>query len=193
MHNPWDRCYYEHFTSYFGKPFDLATYNPGDDRPPLHIVTYDKGFPAGCRLYASLGLTAYADEVKERAEVILLTDAGHAEAPFLLVNALFFITRQRIRLDSRFAIGGLDRLAPDFAAQFEKVALYFTAAGSTREGFGRVECEGEEGRLYRALFISEAEHDYLKRHGGEALEEQIEAQLAVLNTKFAAASRPSSV
>ncbi|MCI0463736.1 MAG: suppressor of fused domain protein [Gemmataceae bacterium] len=175
MHNPWDRCYYEHFTTYFGKPFDLATYNPGEDLPPLRLLTHDQVYPR-YRLYASLGLTAYAQEVKDLAEAILLADGAHDEVPFLFVNSLFFIARQRIPLTTPFAIGGVDRLAPNFAQQFDKSAIFFNVADGFGEGFEVVPCEGEEGHVYQGVFISEAEHDYLKRHGPDAFNEKYRAQ-----------------
>ncbi len=190
MSDPWNRCYYNHFTAHFGKPFDHAVYRPGDDSPPLQLVTYDQRYP-GYRVYASLGLNAYADRVRDRAEVILLANAGHQDVPFLFVNALYFIARQGIPLTTPFAIGGIDRLAPAFAAQFDKEALYFNHADGFGEGFDAVPCAGEEGHVYQALFVSAAEHDYLKRHGVEAFEEKYRAQTdqADLCSLF----RPSSV
>jgi hypothetical protein len=175
MFSPWERCYYQHFMSYFGKPFDLATYAPGDDRPPLRLLTHDQAYP-GYRLYASLGMTGYADDVKDLAEVILLADAGHDQVPFLFVNALYFITRQHIPLTRPFAVGGIERLAPEFAEQFGKAALFVDAADGFGEQFGEVPCEGELGHVYQGIFISEAEHDYLKRHGADDFRERYRAQ-----------------
>jgi hypothetical protein len=183
MSNLWDRCYYQHFTSYLGKPFDREVYQSDDDSPPLQVVTYDQRYP-GYRLYASLGLTAYADDIRQVAEVVVLADEGRKVLPFLFVNALFFVVRQRIPLASKFAIGGVDRLAPDFAERFDKAALYFmqvTPEDEFPEGFEKVGCPdaGEVGQVYQGLFISEAEHEFLKRSGGPALEERLKAQATV--------------
>jgi hypothetical protein len=178
MSNSWDRCYYQHFTGYFGKPFDRETYRRDADSPPLQIITYDWAYP-GYRLYASLGLTAYAAEVKDLAEVILLADGGGKVVPFLFVNALFFAIQQGIALSSKFAVGGVDRLAPPFAEQFDKAALYFTLVtpeDKFHPGFERVECAGDVGLVYQAIFISEAEHDFLRRSGGAAFEAKYRAQ-----------------
>ncbi len=195
MSQTWDQCYYRHFTSHLGKPFDHEVYHSGDDGPPLQIVTYDQRYP-GFRVYASLGLTAYAAEVRERGEVILLADEGRKVVPFLFVNALFFITRQRIPLASQFAIGGVENLAADFAEQFDKAALYFmrmTPEDEFPEGFERVECDGEVGQVYQSLFISEAEHEFLKRSGGAALEERLKIQATVAKADLCSLLRPSCV
>lgn len=189
--NPWDRCYYEHFTSCFHKPFDREIYRHDADSPPLQVLTYDWAYP-GYRLYASLGLTAYASEVKDVAEAIVLADAGGKQVPFLFVNALYFVIQQRIPLASKFAVGGIDRLAPQFAEQFDKTALYFsvvTPEDEFRPGFEKVECDGDVGLVYQALFISEAEHDFLRRHGGAAFEEIYRKQDADMCSLF----RPSCV
>jgi hypothetical protein len=182
MHTFWDRCYDAHFTRYFGKPFDRETYRRDPDSPPLQVVTYDQPYPR-YRVYTSLGLTAYETEVRELAEAMLLADAGGRQVPFLFVNALFFIIQQRIPLASKFAVGGVDRLAPDFASQFNKVALYFqvvTPADEFPEGFEEVDIDGDVGLIYQGLFVSEEEHDFLKRHGGKAFEEKLRAQDADL-------------
>jgi hypothetical protein len=187
----WAQCYDQHFTHYLGKPFDREVYRRDPDSPPLSIVTHDWAFP-GYRVYASLGLTSYESEVKELAEVILLADAGGKQVPYLLVNALFFIIQQRIPLSSRFAVGGVDRLAPAFAEQFDKAALYFalvTPEDKFPPGFERVECGEDVGLIYQATFISEAEHDFLRRSGGEAFEERFRAQDADLCSLW----RPSCV
>jgi hypothetical protein len=190
--NTWDRCYYQHFTRYLGKPFDRETYGQSPDSPPLHIITYDQRYAPRYRVYASVGLTAYESEVQDLAEAIVLADAGGKQVPYLFVNALFFVTQQRIALSSRFAVGGIDRLAPPFAAQFDKAALYFalvTPADEFDKGFERVECGGDVGLIYQGTFISEAEHEFLRRHGGDAFEEQFRAQEADLCSLY----RPSCV
>jgi hypothetical protein len=182
MHTFWDRCYEEHFTRYFGKPFDRETYRGAFDDRPLQITTHDHAYP-GYRVYTSLGLTAYEPEVRELAEAMVLADAGGQQVPYLFVNALFYVTEQRIPLTSKFAVGGVDRLARDFARRFDKVALFFTVvtqADKFPEGFEEVDLDGDVGLIYQALFISEEEHEYLRRHGGQAFEEQLRGQDADL-------------
>ena len=178
----WELCYDQHFTRYLGKPFDREIFRRDPDSPPLQIGTYDWAYP-GYRVYASLGLTSYEADVQELAEVILLADAGGKQVPFLLVNALFFVIQQRIPLSSKFAVGGVARLAPPFAEQFAKAALYFalvTPADKFPPGFESVECGEDLGLIYQATFLSEAEHDFLRRQGADAFEEKFRAQDADL-------------
>jgi hypothetical protein len=187
----WDRCYRRHFGTYLGKPFDVQTYRPDADSPPLQVAIFDRRYP-GVRVFASVGLTAYASDVKETGEVVVLADHGWKEVPFLFVNALLCITRNRIPLASRFAVGGVANLAPEFADQYDKAALYFALADGFDPGFEKVECDGGVGLVFEAQFISEAEEDFLKRSGAEALEEKLRAQQAV-SANPSSLLRPSCV
>ncbi len=190
--NAWDRCYCRHFTNYLGKPFDRETYSRDPDSWPLSILTFDQRYAPRYRVYASVGLTAYEGEVQDLAEAIVVADAGAKPVPFLFVNALFFVIQQRIALSSRFAVGGVEKLDPPFAALYDKSALYFavvTPADEFDKGFERVECEGDVGLIYQGTFISPDEHEYLRRHGADAFEEKFRAQDADLCSLW----RPSCV
>lgn len=171
----WIVRYDQHFARHFGKPFDRETYHPDTAGPPLQIVTYD--LPSRKhRIFASLGLTEYVAEIKDVGEVIVLTDDAWKDVPYLLVNALFFMIRQRIRLGSRFAIGGVEALLPDFAEQFDKSAIYFTPASGFAAGFERVAMAEQMGSVYQGLFISDAENALLVGFGADELEEQLRDQ-----------------
>src|SRR5262249_49924559 len=166
--------YYRHFTHYFWKPFDVQVYNK-DDVSTLRLATFDRPFK-NFRVYASLGLSDHAAELKDVGEVILLADDKGKDIPFLFVNALFFILERRIPLVSRFAIGGIEALKPDFAEYFDKQALYFTLADGFPEGFDQVRRGNDVGLVSQARFISWAEHDLLNRKGPAELEERLKAQ-----------------
>ncbi len=169
----WSDRYLRHFTYFFGKPFDIEVYRK-DEVTSLRIATFDHGYK-NYRIYASLGLSDQA-ELKDIGEVILLADDKGKDLPFLFVNALFFILEKRIPLGSRFAIGGIEVLNPDFAEYYQKQAIYFTLADGFAEGFEQVKHHGDIGLVFQGLFISWAEHDFLNRHGGAELEEKIKAQ-----------------
>jgi hypothetical protein len=175
METAWDACYLRHFQSYLGKPYDVQAYRLDADTPPLRVATYDQAYPK-YRVYASVGMTAYAAAVRETAEVILLADAGWKDVPFLFVNALFYVAREQIPLASRFAIGGVAALKPDFADRFDKAAIFFTVADGFPEGFEQVACDDQIGLVFQGLFISEAEHDFLRRRGPQELERRLRAQ-----------------
>jgi hypothetical protein len=173
----WARCYEHHFAQFFNKPFDIHVYH-GDDCN-LRIATYDQAYPE-FRVYASLGLADLLPEGHDVGEVITVADDFSAEVPFLFVNALFFVLRQQISLGSRFTVGGIDKLRPDFAEFCDKSAFYFMPAEGFQEGFDTVECGGDEGKVYQAVFVSEEEADYIADKGGKAFEERVKAQEADL-------------
>jgi hypothetical protein len=179
MNPTWVDLYRHHFQQYFGKPFDVQRFDQDEDNPPLHVAIYDRRYP-NYRIFASLGLSSYRDAVQDLGEVILLADAAWREVPLLFVNSLFFMTHRRIALGSRFAIGGIDNLNPAFAEHFDKVALYYTVADGFPEGFERLAWDHEVGLVYQAIFISQAELDFVNRQGARAFEERFRAQDADL-------------
>lgn len=175
MNTRWTECYLRHFIRYLNKPFDVQTYRP-DDGAGLRLATFDRGPYPNYRIYASLGLADHADRLKDRGEIILLADDPGKDVPFLFVNQLFFILDKGIPLGSRFHIGGLERLSPDFAEYFDKSAIYYAPADGFPPGFEAVECDDETGAVYQGIFISWAEQDYLNRHGPEEFEKVFRKQ-----------------
>lgn len=172
MEPRWADCYLRHFAQHLGKPFDVETYH-GDDGLPLRLATYDLRFK-GYRVYASIGM---AEEVEsDVGEVVLLADDFGKDVPELFVNSLFFILQNNIPLGSRFAVGGVDMLNPDFAEHFAKVAIYYRLADELADGFEKLDCEGELGHVYQGIFISWVELDFLKRKGPDAFEEKLKSQ-----------------
>src|SRR5205823_2096286 len=172
MDSAWGQAYSRHFARFLGKPFDVELYRSATD-VPLRLATHDQRFP-GYRVYASLGL---ADEVNQDiGEVILFSDDFGKDVPYIFVNALFFILDQDIPLASRFAVAGVDSLAPDLAEQVDKAAIYYDVAEDLGEGFGKVECAGETGLVYQGVFISAAELDFLRRNGPDAFSEKLKEQ-----------------
>ena len=172
----WPDIYLQHFSRFFGKPFDVETYHQ-DDGSSLRLATFD---PKAGRVYASLGLSEHAAALKDLGEVILMVDDKGKDIPFLFVNALCFILQKRIALGSHFAIGGVESLKPDFAEYFDKHALYFSLPlAPTKPGLEKIERD-DTGLVFQALFISWAEQDYLKRNGWEDFEERLGAQGANL-------------
>lgn len=185
MNTPWSRAFLDHFTKYFGKPFDIEVYRSATGIP-LRLATFDLRYQH-FRVYASLGL---ADEVNEDlGEVILLSDDKSKDVPCLFINSLFFIAEREIPLGSRFAVAGVDTLRPEFAEHYDKVAIYYTLADGFDEGFGEVECDGETGRVYQGIFISAGELDCVRRQGPDAFEAAFKKQ----DAELCSLRRPSSV
>lgn len=183
----WPDRYLVHFTRYFGKPFDVQVYRR-EDGAPLRLATFDQRFKK-YRIYACLGLSEEVATLHDRGEVILLADDLGKDIPLVFVNSLFFVLQRRIKLGSRFALGGLDNLNPDFADEFDKASLYFTLADGFGEGFERVEYQGEVGTVFQALFISWAEHDFLNRKGAD----EFEKRLREYSEDLCSLKRPSCV
>ncbi len=179
MDPTWADLYRHHFVQYFGKPFDVQRFQKDNDSPPLHLAIFDRAYP-NYRIFASLGLTNYRDDVQDLGEVILLADGAWDEVPVLFVNSLFYMIERRIALGSRLVIGGIDKLNPGFADYFHKEALYYTVADGFPEGFERLAWDHEVGLVYQAIFISASELDFIKRQGAAAFEERFRAQDADL-------------
>jgi len=179
MDPTWADLYRHHFVRYFGKPFDVQRFQKDNDSPPLHLGIFDQTY-SHYRIFASVGLSNYRDAVQDLGEVILLADAAWQEMPLLFINSLFYMIDRRIPLGSRFAIGGVDNLAPAVEEDFDKVALYYTVADGFPEGFERLAWDQEVGLVYQAIFISASELDFLHRQGATAFEERFKAQDADL-------------
>jgi hypothetical protein len=175
----WTDLYRHHLVQYFGKPFDVQRFQKDADHPPLHLAIFDRPY-RNYRIFASLGLSDYRDAVQDLGEVILLADDAWREVPTLFINSLYYMIERRIPLGSRFAIGGVDNLAPEFAEHFDKVALFYTIADGFPEGFERLAWDHEVGLVYQAIFISGSELDFLRRQGAVAFEERFRAQDADL-------------
>lgn len=165
MEPGWHDCYRRHFARFLGKPFDVEAYESRDGLR-LQLATHDR-YPH-LRVYASLGLAAEVS--RDIGEVVLVANDFSPDVPFLFVNALFFILHRDLPLGSGFAVGGVDLLCPDFAEEHRKVALYFTTLDDVVPEFARLHCEGEVGRVFQAVFISESQLDLLNRFGPADLE-----------------------
>jgi hypothetical protein len=184
----WPKLFWQHFQRHFGKPYDWQDYEQDQFSSPLRLVTYDRAYRE-YRVFASIGLTEYDEELQQRGEVILLADAGQKDVPFLLVNALYFMIGKRIPLDSKCCIGGVDVLLPRFAEHFGKSALYIQPATGFREGFQRVEADGESAQVFQAIFVSPQEYSFIQRNGGAEFEQRMEES----DADPCSLSRPSCV
>jgi hypothetical protein len=173
----WAKCYEQHFQHFFGKPYDIQVYRTGADS--LRLATYDHAYP-GFRAYASLGLADLLPEGNDVGEVITVADDTGPDVPLLFANALLYVLQMKIPIGSRFTVGGVEALRPDFAEFFDKSALYFMPAEGFKEGFERVECGADEGKMYQAVFVSDEEAEYIAEKGGAAFEARVKAQNADL-------------
>jgi antitoxin YqcF len=170
----WGECYYEHFEHFLGSIFDREIFRQDDNLPSIQILSYDKVFKE-CRVFCSLGLSHYASEIAGTAEVYLPTDDGWSDTPYLLASALFFMIQSHMTIGWGLSIGGIDRILPQFAKDFNKTAIYLTNTFGLPNDFSKVRCGEEIGNIYLAIFISEAERDYFIQRGAEAFEVLLES------------------
>jgi hypothetical protein len=173
----WAKCAEAHFQHYFGKPFDIHAYHSAAGA--LRVATYDRAYRE-FRVYASLGLADLLPEGSDIGEVITVADDFGPDVPFLFANALLFVLERSIALGSRFTVGGIEALRPDFADFFDKAALYFMPAEGFPEDFAALECGADTGQVYQAVFVSEEEAEYIDAKGGAAFEARVKAQEADL-------------
>lgn len=180
--------YLRHFRQHLGKPFDVQTFR-GEDGSSIRLATFDQRFPK-FKVYASLGLSDQKEKVKDLGEIILLTDDFRPDVKQLFVHFLLFIQQKGIPLGSRFCIGGIEMLNPEFAEYYNKEAFYVMTAEGFGPGFEEFPCLDEPGKVYQGLFISFAEEDFLRRNGAEAFEEKLH-RMEKNEIELCSLSRPS--
>jgi hypothetical protein len=170
MNSKWSDCYFEHFQKFFGQPVDGKTFKGFPDLPAIEVFAYDGVF-RGCRVFCTNGLSDYRKALHQIAEVYLSADNAWETIPFLLCNTLFYIINQKMEFGWGISINGIEEINPEFAQKYKKAALYFTLPGGLPNGFEKVKCGNEEGKIYVAMFISQQEHDFFIERGAEAFED----------------------
>jgi hypothetical protein len=170
----WPDLYLQHFTRYFGKPFDVQVYS-AEDGSAIRLATFDQRYYPKFLVYASLGLSEHADDLGDVGEMILLSDDKTKDVPLIFVNSLLFIMRRKIPLVKPFSVGGIELVRPEFVEYYGKAAIYYSLAAGFPPNFERVQRLGDVGHVYQGLFISWAEQDFLNRNGPAAFEEKLHA------------------
>lgn len=122
MSEQWIKCYQQHLERYLESAIRSQTFQQEAGTSTIEILMYDQLF-TGCRTFCSLGLTHYRQEVENIAEVILATDDGWDDIPYIFANALFYIVQAKMKIGWGMVIGGIDTIAPHFARKFGKMAL----------------------------------------------------------------------
>jgi hypothetical protein len=171
----WGECYFDHFARYFRDPVAREVFAQGPEEHTIQVLAYDKVFE-GCRLFASLGLSHYAEDVGQVAEIFVPADDGWDVVPGLVANALFYMVQKEIHIGWGVAVGGLDKVDPVFTRRFGKQALYLTNAYGLPEGSGEVLCNGLRGSLYLGLFLADAEYRLFLDEGAKGLEKALESK-----------------
>jgi hypothetical protein len=98
-------------------------------------------------------------------------DAAWDRVPALLANALFYVVQEGIHIGWGIGIGGVGKLSPDFEREFQKAAIYLTRPYDLPDGSSVVECDGKQGSLYMAFFLTRTEYEFFLMHGAERFEQ----------------------
>jgi hypothetical protein len=169
----WGACYLDHYAKYFGAPVAREVFSQDPDESTIQILAHDGVFK-GCRVFSSLGLSHYADDVGSIAEVIVPVDDGWDAVPRLVANALFHMVKEQMAIGWGVAIGGLRRVDPNFSRRYGKEALYLANVYGLPVGAEKVSCEDRKGSLYLGIFLAESEYRLFLEGGAEALEAALE-------------------
>ena len=164
----WAGCYFDHFQRFFGEARARQVFRPHSQGSAIQVLAYDGVFP-NCLTFASIGLSHYAQEVSGVAEVYFPIDDGWDQASYLLANVLFAMVNSKMEAGWGFTIG-IKNIMPQFVDTSQKVAFYFTKARGLPEGFQKVQCDGQVGRVRLAALISQAELDFFRKEGAVKLE-----------------------
>jgi hypothetical protein len=174
MMERWGECYFDHYERFLKNLTGRHIFEQDGGSPSIQVLAYDKVF-SGCRVFASLGLTHYSQELGQIGEVVVVADDGWAELPFVLANALFYLIQHSISLGWGIAIGGIENISPGFVRSYQKHALYLTHPFGLPESFARVQCDGTQGYVYLGFFISKTEFDYFAMRGASQFEELLQS------------------
>jgi hypothetical protein len=168
----WGEGYLDHYENCFGKFAAREVFTPHQPGPRIQVLSYDNVI-RGCRVYASLGLTHYAEEVGSVGEALVCT-APCADWPSILASALFYLVSTRMELGWGMVVGGVEVVAPDFVQRYAKPALYFSLPTLFPDHVRRVRRAGATGGLYLVTPITQTERDYFTAHGAREFEKLLE-------------------
>jgi antitoxin YqcF len=169
----WGECYYDHYVRYFGNPVDREVFKQSPDLPSLQILMFDK-VVSGCRVFATLGLTHYIDEIHGVRECFMPVDAGWDDAPEILANTLFFAIQNKLEVCRGLTVSGISNINAVFAETYDKEAIYIADPFGLPDELSVISCNGQVGELYVAMLISRSEHQFKIENGAQRFEDELE-------------------
>jgi hypothetical protein len=170
---PFGAIYYDHFEKFLGQAVNRKIFRQSEHQPAIQILEYDHVFDGG-RVFCSLGLSHYSQEVDGVYEVYSLADDGWNLVPTVLANSLFACVQQRLPLGRGVCIGGIENVNPSFVHKFDKTAVYFTYPYGLPSDFGKVSHRNAIGLILVGFFISEKEREFFAKNGAEQFENLLE-------------------
>lgn len=167
----WGEAYLNHYERCFGEFTEREVFHPNQDGPAIQVLTYDNVM-RGCRVYASLGLTHYSEDIRSVGEALVCTSPSR-DLPLILASSLFYLVQSRMELGWGMVVGGVDVVAPFFCEQYDKTALYFSLPTMFPEHVRTVRKGNASGKLYLVTPITKAERDYFTNHGAVEFERML--------------------
>ncbi len=161
----WTDVYAARFSQMFdGGPVARWGFRPEWPGPELDICA----FPAasGGRVFCSLGLTHYAGQLGEIAEVMLSVERGWESTPALLARTLFRAVEERVALRPGLALECAEEVRPGIGRR----GLYLSLPEVPLRRLCSVHHAGWTGWILRASLISAQDGAYLLRHGRGSFE-----------------------
>ena len=124
-----------------------------------------------CLLFATFGMSGYAEEIKNCCEVVLATECDYDKCAEIFMNAIFYILENKMNFGKGVLIEGINNIDAEFTKKYNKTALYFTNIYILPEEFAII---NNQCKIYMAFFVSEKEAQYIKEKGSEKFEDVLE-------------------
>mgnify|MGYP003248946486 FL=1 len=112
-----------------------------------------------CLLFATFGMSGYAEEIKNCCEVVLATECDYDKCAEIFMNAIFYILENKMNFGKGVLIEGINNIDAEFSKKYNKTALYFTNIYILPEEFAII---NNQCKIYMAFFVSEKEAQYIK-------------------------------
>ena len=174
MSDTWGTCFLDHYERYLGKPSARDVFAMDTQEHSIQVLHFESVFP-GCKVYSTMGFSHFAARIQgSHDEVITAVDAGFGSIPRLLALTLYFLAEYEIPLSAGLSKGGLSEIDSAFSQQYGKDAIYFTNPFPLPPAFRVVQCGSDTGLTHLAVFLSQQEHQYLRSHGADRFEQQME-------------------
>lgn len=173
MSKPLGCCLLDHYDRYLGSPIDRRVFESDKHGRSIQILAYDGVFP-GCRVFASLGLSNFSQQVGTLAEIVVPVDESWDDVPLITANALFRMIDLQLRVGIGVRLEGIGKIAPTFVSRCRKDAIYFTEPYGFPVGFADVPCTPAIVHIRLGMFLERAEAGLLDRLGPKAFEELME-------------------
>ena len=158
-----------HYETYLGEYIGADCYTNQDKQ--IQLLGYE--VIKDSLLFATLGLSNYADSIGKTMEAVLAVDDDYDSCAEVFMNTIFFAVSNKMNLVRGTVITGADAISDQFSAHHDKSAVYFTDVFLLPDAFGSVD---DKCRILMAFFISQKEADFIQQNGFELFEDLLESK-----------------